>query len=51
MDVVAGVQIPFDRTVTQTYMQMSIELNDVQPNVEVDAARFARPAPAPRPGA
>ncbi len=48
---VAGVQIPFDRTVSQTYMQMTVELSDVQPNVEVDAARFERPAPAPRPGA
>jgi hypothetical protein len=35
--------------VTQTYMQTSIELSEVQPNVEVDAARFAKPAPAPRP--
>jgi len=26
-----------------------VELTDVQPNVAVDAARFARPAPAPRP--
>jgi photosynthetic reaction center cytochrome c subunit len=46
---VAGVQVPFRRTVTQTYMQTSIELSEVQPNVEVDAARFAKPAPAPRP--
>ena len=46
---VAGVRIPFRRTVTQTYMQMSLELSEVRPNVEVDAARFERPAPAPRP--
>lgn len=46
---VAGVRIPFQRTVSQTYMQMSLELSEVQPNVEVDAARFERPAPAPRP--
>jgi hypothetical protein len=46
---VAGVQVPFRRTVTQTYMQTSIELSDVRPNVEVDAARFERPAAAPRP--
>ncbi|MDA1096902.1 MAG: photosynthetic reaction center cytochrome c subunit family protein [Chloroflexi bacterium] len=48
---VAGVRVPFRRTVSQTYMQMSIELSDVQPNVEIAASRFARPAPAPRPGA
>jgi len=46
---VAGVRVPFRRTESQTYMQMTIELSDVQPNVEIDAARFARPAPAPRP--
>ena len=33
---VAGVKVPFKRTVTQTYMQMTIELSDVQPNVRVD---------------
>ena len=42
---VAGVKVPFKRTVTQTYMQMNIELSDVQPNVRVDDSRFARPAP------
>jgi outer membrane lipoprotein-sorting protein len=42
---VAGVKVPFKRTVTQTYMQMTIELSDVQPNVRVDDSRFARPAP------
>jgi hypothetical protein len=42
---VAGVKVPFKRRVTQTYMQMSIELSDVQPNVRVDDSRFARPAP------
>jgi len=46
---VAGVRVPFKRTVSQTYMQMNVELSDVQPNVTVDAAKFARPAPAPRP--
>jgi hypothetical protein len=43
---VAGVRMPFRRTVTQTYMQMVVELSDVQPNVQIDAARFAKPAPA-----
>jgi hypothetical protein len=43
---VAGVKIPFVRKVSQTYMQMTIELSDVQPNAPIDAARFSRPAPA-----
>jgi hypothetical protein len=43
---VAGVKIPFRRTVSQTYMQMTIELSDIQPNVPIDASRFARPVPA-----
>jgi hypothetical protein len=46
---VAGVKVPFHRTVSQTYMQMNVELSDVQPNVALDAAKFARPAPVPRP--
>jgi hypothetical protein len=45
---VAGVRMPFTWTVSQTYMQMTITLSDVQANVPVDAARFARPAPAAR---
>jgi hypothetical protein len=48
---VAGVKVPFKRVVSQTFMQMTVELTDVQPNATVDAARFARPAPAPRPAA
>ena len=43
---VAGVKIPFKRTVSQTYMQMSVELSEMQPNVPVDAARFAKPVPS-----
>jgi hypothetical protein len=27
-------------------MQMTVELSNVQPNVAIDAARFAKPAPA-----
>ena len=42
---VAGVKMPFKRTVSQTYMQMTIELSDVQPNATIDAARFAQPRP------
>ena len=41
---VAGVKVPFHRTVSQTFMQMNVELTDVQPNVPLDAARFARPS-------
>ena len=41
-----GVKVPFTRTVTQTYMQMTLQLTDIQPNAPIDAARFARPAPA-----
>ena len=48
---VAGVKVPFRRIVSQTYMQMTVELTEMQPNVPIDAARFARPAPAPRPAA
>jgi hypothetical protein len=42
---VAGVKVPFDRKVTQTYMQAHVLLTEVQPNVAIEAARFARPAP------
>ena len=48
---VAGVKMPFRKTVSQTYMQLTIELSDVQPNVAIDRSRFARPALAPRPAA
>jgi outer membrane lipoprotein-sorting protein len=43
---VAGVKMPFKWTVTWTDNQTFIELTGVQPNVSIDAARFARPAPA-----
>jgi photosynthetic reaction center cytochrome c subunit len=42
---VAGVKMAFKKVVSQTYMQMTIELTDVQPNVTIDAARFAQPRP------
>ena len=41
-----GVKVPFQRTLTQTYMQMTLQLTDIQPNVAIDAAKFAKPAPA-----
>ena len=43
---VAGVMMPFSWTVTQTYMQMTVSLSEVQPNVAIDEARFAQPAPS-----
>jgi hypothetical protein len=42
---VAGVKVPFKRTVSQTYMRMEIEVTDVQPNVTIDRKIFERPAP------
>jgi hypothetical protein len=42
---VAGVKVPFDRKVTQTYMQAHVLLTQVQPNVAIEASRFAKPAP------
>ena len=42
---VAGVKVPFRKTVSQTYMRMSIVLSEVQPNVAIDRSKFERPAP------
>ena len=44
---VAGVKVPFQKTVSQTYMRMTVELSEVQPNVAIDPSRFERPAPVP----
>jgi photosynthetic reaction center cytochrome c subunit len=44
---VSGVKMPFRWTATWTDGQSTTQLNEVQPNVQIDAARFARPAPAP----
>jgi len=46
---VAGVKLPFRWIVTWTDGQSTVELSDVQPNVVIDASKFARPAPAPPP--
>jgi photosynthetic reaction center cytochrome c subunit len=43
---VSGVKVPFHWTVTWTDGQSTTELTSVQPNVAIDAAKFARPAPA-----
>jgi len=45
---VAGVKVPFNWVMTQTYMQATIKLTALQPNVAIDAARFARPPVVPR---
>jgi len=41
---VSGVRMPFRWTVTWLNGRSTIELSDVQPNVAIDAAKFARPA-------
>ena len=43
---VAGIKMPFKITSTWTDGQATVELTDVQANVNIDAAKFARPAPA-----
>ena len=42
---VAGVTMAFKKVVSQNYMQMTVELSEVQPNTTIDAARFAQPRP------
>jgi photosynthetic reaction center cytochrome c subunit len=42
---VAGVKLPFRWTVTWLDGKDTVELKDVRPNVALDAARFAQPAP------
>ena len=44
---VAGIKMPFRWTVSQTYMQMTVALDEVRPNVTIDPARFGQPALAP----
>ena len=43
---VAGVKVPYDVVITWTDGQWKLKLTDVQANVPVDAAKFAKPAPA-----
>ncbi len=45
---VAGVKLPFHKTVSQTYMRMDVELSEIRPNVAIDAALFTRPKAVPR---
>ena len=46
---VAGVKMPFQWRLTWTDGQSMYSLNEVQPNVAIDAAKFARPAAAAAP--
>jgi hypothetical protein len=43
---VAGVKLPFHWIATWTDGQSTTELSEVQPNVAIDSAKFAKPAPA-----
>jgi hypothetical protein len=43
---VAGVKLPFHWIATWTDGQSTTELSEIQPNVPIDPARFAKPAPA-----
>ena len=45
---VAGVKMPFKIVITWTDGQNTIALNQIQPNVPIDAARFATPKPFAR---
>jgi len=45
---VAGVKLPFRTTVTWTDGQNTFQLKDVRPNVPIEAAKFASPAPFKR---
>jgi hypothetical protein len=44
---VAGVKMPFRWIATWTDGQSTTQLTEVQPNVQIDDAKFAKPAPAP----
>jgi zinc protease len=43
---VSGIKLPFRWTLTWQSGQGKFELKDVQANVAIDPARFARPVPA-----
>ena len=45
---VGGVKMPFHWTVSWTDGRSTTEISSVQPNVPIDASKFARPAPATR---
>jgi photosynthetic reaction center cytochrome c subunit len=43
---VAGIKFPYKITSTWTDGQFTVELTEVQANVQIDPARLAQPAPA-----
>ena len=43
---VAGVKMPFHLVVTWTDGQSTVQFDEVKPNVAIDGAKFAKPAPA-----
>jgi photosynthetic reaction center cytochrome c subunit len=43
---VSGIKMPFKWTVIWLDGQDTVQLNEVRPNVPIDAAKFAKPAPA-----
>jgi len=43
---VAGVKLPYHIVITWTDGQSDIQLTDIQANARIDAAKFAKPAPA-----
>ena len=47
---VSGVKMPFRWTVSWLNGRSTFELSDVQANLPIDAAKFARPPVGPRPG-
>lgn len=48
---VAGVKMPFKWTMTWLDGRENVELSEVQPNVPIDAQKFAKPAPSVPPPA
>jgi outer membrane lipoprotein-sorting protein len=46
---VNGIQVPYQRIVTWTDNQTTVELENVQLNAAIDAAKFAQPPPAKLP--
>ncbi|MGA2715007.1 MAG: photosynthetic reaction center cytochrome c subunit family protein [Bryobacteraceae bacterium] len=46
---VSGVKMPYRLTLTWTDGRSTIELSEVQPNVPIDASKFAKPAPPASP--
>jgi len=46
---VAGVKMPFRWTMTWLDGRENVELTEIQPNVSIDASKFAKPAPSVAP--